>query len=334
MEMLGFGHRAVSVAAAVAMTGGCAGSQLSGATPASLPGASGVRELSAPGRSWMSPGAASGDLLYVSDINGSVYVYSYPAGKHVGTLTGFKGPEGLCSDRAGNVYVIDLPSVAVVKYAHGGTKPIDLLHVYGYYPEGCAVNAAGDLAVANYLSNPQLGPGSVTIFRKGKGMGKSYQDPSFNQYYFCGFDAKGNLFVDGTNAATTKTQLAEMAHGSTTLTNIALKQSLGPYPGAVQWDGKYVAIADGATGIVYRLKVTGSSGAVIGSVHLTGERSNLVTQFWIAGSTIVVPYGTAKRVVKRIGFWPYPEGGSATKSIDAPGGAAELFGTTLSVAKR
>ena len=334
MDTLRFVRPAVGAAVAASMLAACAGSQLSGATPASLATVAGTSALSGPARSWRSSATQNGDLLYVSDTNGKVYVYSYPAAKLVGTLVGFKGPGGLCSDRAGNVYVVDTPAVAILKYAHGGKKPIEVLHVYGYYPQGCSVDATtGDLAVANYASNPQLGPGSVTIFRKGRGMGKSYQASSFNEYFFCSFDAKGNLYVDGTNAGTTQTEFAEMPHGSTSLTDITLKQNLGPFPGAVQWDGKYVALADGTTGELYRIKVTGSTGTVVGTSRFKGDRSTLLAQFWIAGNTIVVPYGVVKRTVKKIGFWRYPAGGAAAKSIQAPAGAAELFGATVSVAK-
>jgi hypothetical protein len=314
--------RSAVVFAASAMLAACAGSQIPSAAPASLTS------------SWMSPAAQSGDLLYVSDTGGRVYVYSYPAGDHVGTLTGFKGPEGLCSDSAGDVYVIDTPAVAVFKYAHGGTKPIEELHTFGYYPEGCSVDpATGDLAVADYASNPKVGPGAVTIFRKAKGMGKSYQDSSFGEYFFCSYDAKGNLYVDGTNVGTTQALLAEIPQGSTSFANITLDKKIGPYPLTVQWDGKYVAL-QGSTRALYRIKVSGSTGTIVHTTLFKGDRSDLVAQFWIAGRTILIPYGNGRRIVKKIGLWPYPDGGVATKSIDAPRLTAELFGTTLSGAQK
>jgi hypothetical protein len=315
-------YRAVSVGAAVAALAGCAGGQVPGSASGTLPSAD----------SWMSPAARSGDLLYVSDTNGHVYVYSYPAGERVGTLTGFKGPEGLCSDSAGDVYVVDTPAVAVFKYAHGGTAPLEELHTFGYYPEGCSVDpTSGDLAVADYASNPKLGPGAVTIFKGGKGMGKSYQDPSFNQYLFCSYDANGNLYVDGTNAATTQAELAEMPQGSTSFTDITLDRNVGPYPLGVQWDGKYVAL-QGSTRALYRIDVTGSTGKVVKTMRFKGDRSDLVAQFWITGRTILIPYGNARRSVRKVGVWRYPAGGAATKSIHAPRDAAELFGITVSVA--
>ena len=43
-------------------------------------------------------------LLYVSSSD-KVYVFSYPEGKKLQTLTGLVTPSGLCSDAAGNVFV-------------------------------------------------------------------------------------------------------------------------------------------------------------------------------------------------------------------------------------
>lgn len=332
MDTVRFVRRAL-VVSAVGMVAGCAASQVPEGTQATLPDAGLASPRSHRG-SWMSPSAQSGDLLYVSDTGGRVYVYSYPAGDHVGTLTGFKGPEGLCSNSAGDVYVIDTPKVTIFKYAHGGTTPVEKIPVFGYYPEGCSVDPiSGDLAVADYASNPSVGPGAVTIFKNGKGMGKSYQDSSFGEYFFCSYDARGNLYVDGTNVGTTQTQLAELPHGSTSFTNIALDKKVGPYPLGVQWDGKYVALQT-STRALYRIKVSGSAGKIVQTTQFKGDHSDLVAQFWIAGRTILIPYGNGRRVVNKVGLWPYPDGGPASKSLKTPRLTAELFGTTLSAAQK
>lgn len=310
------------VAATAAVVTACGGSQLPSADALS------------PGPSWMTTQARSGDLLYVSDSGGRVFVYSYPAGKLVGTLTGFRTPEGLCSDAAGDVYVIDTPAVTVTKFAHGGRKPLQVLHVFGYFPQACSVDpTSGDLAVADYAGNPSLGPGAITIFSNGKGMGKSYQDPGINEYFFCAYDAKGNLYLDGTNVGTSQARFAEMPHGSTSFTNITLDKDVGKYPLGVQWDGKYVAL-QGSTRALYRIAVSGSSGHVVQTTIFKGDHSDLVSQFTIAGRTIVIPYGTDRRKVRKVGLWPYPDGGTAVKSLPPVAGVAELFSTALSVAPK
>jgi hypothetical protein len=56
----------------------------------------------------MARGAASQNLLYVSDIGtNSVDIYPYPSGKLVGKLTGFGSVAGLCADKSGDVFVVD-----------------------------------------------------------------------------------------------------------------------------------------------------------------------------------------------------------------------------------
>jgi hypothetical protein len=278
----------------------------------------------------MAPEAKSEDLLYVSDDSGFIYVFSYPEGKLVGTLAGAYGPSGLCSDKAGHVFVANTQDANILEYAHGGKNPIATLADPGYYPNGCAVDpTTGNLAVANYAST-LIGPGSVSVYSNGRPP-VTYTDPVFNEYLFCGYDDKGNLYVDGVNAGTTQTELAKLPSGKTSFTNIRLKQRIG-FPGAVQWDGTYVAIEDATTNIVYRLKVSGSAGAVVGEIRFKGPRSNLLVQFWIQGNAIIVPYGSQSRTVRMIGLWRYPAGGSPTKVLRDPA-ATELFGATVSLAK-
>jgi hypothetical protein len=115
----------------------------------------------------------------------------------------------------------------VFKFAHGGKTPIEVLHVYGYYPEGCSVDRL-----------PETWPFPTTM----------------------------------------QTQFAEMPHGSTSFVDITLNKQLGPYPGAVQWDGKYVALVDATTNVLYRVRVTGWTGTVVGMARFKGDRSNLVAQ--------------------------------------------------------
>jgi DNA-binding beta-propeller fold protein YncE len=282
--------------------------------------------------SWMAPAAAKQDLLYVSDARGTVSVFSYPGGKQVGLLKGFQSPAGLCSDASGNVFVVDTNDFHVMKYKHGGTEPIKSLWTVGYYPFGCAVDpATGDLAVANFTSQLQ-GPGSVSIFRPGQAFPSTYEDPAFNAYFFCTYDDHSNLFVDGADNGSYHTEFAELSNGSTLFTTIALDKKIG-YPGGVQWDGTYVDVQDTASRVLYRFKIAGSKGKSSGSVRFKGDLSSLIHQFWIQGQTIVMPYGPVARQVRDVGFWPYPAGGSATKSITVAH-ATELIGATISLAHK
>lgn len=334
MHAMTFAHRILGFAAGALLLAGCGGGNAIAPGQTSLlpPGITrGAHTNRA--ESWMAPEATGEDLLYVSDADGVVDVFSYPAGKLVGVLKGFASPAGLCSDPDGNVFVTDINNLNVLKYKHGGKKPIQTLVDFGHYPFGCAVDpGTKNLAVANYASTLSFGPGSLSVFVGGKGEPHSYEDQAFNAYFFCGYDSQGNLFVDGADYGSYHTQFAELAKNSSTLTNIALNQTIG-YPGGVQWDGKYMAVQDAYTHTIYRFSFSGSSGTSMGAVHIKGDKSGLLAQFWIDGKTVVLPYGTQARAVHSVGFWPYTKGGNHSQSFTAAH-ATELVGVTVSLAKK
>ena len=159
--------RALGLYAGVALLDGCG----IGATPSAAwqPLAPNAAQPVRPDRSpsWMAPGAKKDDLLYVSDVaTADVYVYSYPQGALVGTLTGFTRPAGLCVDTAGDVYVTDLFAFQIVEYSHGGTAPIATLKDQRKEPGDCAFDpTTGNLAVSN-VSSPYSDPGNVAIYKR------------------------------------------------------------------------------------------------------------------------------------------------------------------------
>lgn len=320
---------AIAVPACAALIAGCAGpSSLAPIDPSSTQAA---RVAHRSGGSWMAPGTADSDLLYVSDAKGVVDVFTFPAGAPVGELTGFQSPAGLCSDSSGNVFVVNTNGSDVLEYAHGGTKAVRTIFDGGEYPYGCAVDPKTEnLAVANYITT-KVGAGSVSIFIGAKGGGRTYQDPNFSTYYFCSYDDDGNLFVDGADANSVHTLFAELPKGKSKFTDITLDQTIG-FPGAVQWDGQYVDVGDTFGHDLYRFKIAGAKGTSAGRLGFGGDRSMLVGQFWIEGSTIVSPYGTFSRGMHKVGLWAYPKGGSPSASIDVRN-SAELVGATVSVAK-
>ncbi len=323
-------RHAIVACAAIALLAGCGGPNQAAALQMLPSSPAHVRADAS--RSWMAREAAGEDLLYVSDDSGRVLVFSYPAAKLVGTLTGFDGPSGLCSDSKGNVFVTNTGVAQIVEFAHGATKPRQTLTEFGYFPDGCAVDpSSGDLAVANYAKSPSIGPGSIAIYKDEKGTPANYTDAAFGEYFFCGYDGKHDLYVDGVNRSTTQSEFAELPNHAKSLRNIELKQSIG-YPGAVQWDGNEIALEDTSSDIVYRIKVSGSSGTVVGTTRFNDSRSDLIVQFSIQGHTIVVPFGSRRRVARSIGFWPYPAGGRPTQVVGKLG-ASELVGTTISLAR-
>jgi hypothetical protein len=289
--------------AAAALLCSCSG----GGSPALglLHQSGGVRDA---GRSWMAPDAKKHDLLYLSDESADdVYVYSWPGLELKGTLTGFDAPNGECADNAGDVFVTNEDQSEILKYAHGGTIPIKTLGDSGEYPVGCSVDSkTGDLAVTN-IDTTKGGAGSVAIYPGASGMAKTYMAPLFYYYFFCGYDGRGNLFVDGTDAGSAF-EFAELPRRGNAFRTITLDQTID-FPGGVQWDGQHLAIGDQEQPYVYEFAIRGSSGTLVGSTPL--DNTNDVSQFWIASRKIVAPdfLNNEEQIFK------YPAGGSAIKSI-------------------
>lgn len=323
---------ALGCCAAAALLAGCGGSPnaSSNAVPNAVSPNVARAASKAPARTWMSPDAKGRDLLYVSDDRGVVYVFAYPSGTLVGTIAGLSGPSGLCSDAAGNVYVTETGAQDILKFPHGARKPSATLFDFGGFPDGCAVDpTTGNLAVTNYATSPSQGPGNVLIYPSGSGNPVKYGDANFNVYLFCGYDAHGNLLIDGLNGPSTAPEFAELAHGGKNLKPVTLDTPIG-YPGAVQWDGKYFALEDVTKGNVYQFSLAKGQGTRQGTVHV-GVHSKLIVQFTIDGSTLIVPFGATPRNVRKVGFWAYPAGGSPSHVLQVAG-AVQLVGTTISLA--
>ncbi len=361
MRISDFGRYTLGFCAAFAMLAGCGGGSQSQLAPSGpfrqnsvqsrlgqlgvgvvntaggLPSAGIVRLHYRPnaGRSWMSSDAANTkDLLYVSNIDSNtVNVYSYPKAKQVGTLTAdLSSPDGICVDNKNDIWVVNNGPVgsipySVVEYKHGGKTPIATLSGI-VLAIGCSVDpTTGDLAVTNYGTGSS-GGGSVSIFAHAKGTPKVYTDSEIAHFNFCGYDPKGNLYADGTDAGQNVFHFAELPKGKKTFKNITLTGGSIYYPGMVQWDGTYVAVGDqhagGASYASAIYQTTGAGGKIVHETPLDSGGLEDIIGFWIQGSTVIGP-----NVLPRpgdVGFYKYPAGGKPTKILtkgfSAPQGSA------------
>lgn len=263
------------------------------------------------GRSWMDRAATSMSLLYVSDYNtGDVYVVSYPKGKLVGTLTGFDHPQGECVDASNDVWITNTNASQIVEYAHGGTTPIATLSDSGQYPVACSIDpTTGNLAATSIFSTKD-GQGDVAVYAGAQGNPATYTAPLILYYYFCGYDNEGNLYVDGTvGGYHVPDQVAVLPSGGSKFYDVALDQSMY-FPGDIKWDGKYVAIGDQSTALIYQFNIEGSDGLEVGSTPLSN--SSDVVGYWIDGKKVI----GADAGNNDVGYWKYPKGGKPTKIIN------------------
>lgn len=270
--------------------------------------------------------SSSSDLIYIAGVNAS-YVVSYGEGKLVGTIS--SGAVGACSDKSGNVFLVEGNQVA--EYAHGGTTPIKSLNL-GSSAAGssCSVDpTTGNLAVtlANG-SSPE-----VAVFQSASGPPTTYDDPQ--GVGFCGYDDQGDLFVDGFGS--NGIAIAELPKGGSSLTEVNLDKVLQGNPWQVQWAGSYLAVESvyGKNGTIYRLSISGSSATLVGKTKLTGARHPRAS--WINGNRILVPYGPRRNGSSKVGFWRYPVGGRASRVIGAKDLGSDLSpfnAVTISIASK
>src|ERR1700722_4048937 len=268
--------------------------------------------------SWMGRGLRSRDLLYVSNENGTVNIYRYWQHTIVGVLTNFVQPEGICSDRAGNVYIVDRHNKTISEYAHAGQKLIKILDD-PQAPWACSVDpASGDLAVANWRKE------SVAIYKDAMGTPQLYRPNDTEHFIGCAYDDRGDLLIaSAPGYYEYYSGFYYLPKGGTELIPMTLPGG-NYYSGerwvdveGVAWDGKYWVVD--AYRVLYRFKINVNA-KYVDSTALSGTYS-YVGPIAIYRKTAA---GQATQVVgttydfeshSSVDFWKYPAGGSAYYSI-------------------
>jgi hypothetical protein len=278
----------------------------------------------------MLPGTSGQDLLYLSAGTGGsgfINVYSYPAGKLVGQLTGLLEPPGECVDSSGDVFAISYANTSfnsstIYEYAHGGTSPIATLADPGV-GMGCSVDpTTGNLAVGNSYNPYYKSQGSVAVFTAAQGTPKLYYSSSVPEFGACGFDDNGNLYLQGW-LPSRQIGFAELPKSSDSIQTITLAKQIytrGYWIPSVQWDGKHMTIssfpAKGSTGelLVHRLAFAGDHANVVGTTRLKShKRVGYTGQTWIYGTSILG--AEAGGNYGKVTYWDYPKGGKFTHMI-------------------
>jgi hypothetical protein len=316
------GRKALGLALFAALIAGCDGAEKSTSVlPQGTMNNRGTARWMT-GKSWMLPEAKHEDLLYTSDDEADVLVYSYPRLTLVGQLSGFGtvATEGLCVDNKGDIFVpsgLSNESGYVYEFSHGGISPIATLDDPGW-GAGCSVDPrTGNLAVANYFSpnDPPYYHGDIAIYADAQGTPTTYTSPYIYWYWWAAYDDKGDLFVDGNGYGANGFPLAELPAGGTTFDDITLNKTIDVF--SLQWSKRHLIISggEGAPDVlnIYRVAVSGTKGTIVGTTslrtHKVGYDGN--GQFWIQGNRII----GAGRNHLVLDLWRYPSGGSVLRKI-------------------
>ena len=286
-----------------------------------------------PAKSWASPelkathhGKAA--LIYVPD-GTEVDLYVYKSGKKLGAAGGFYGASYSCSDKKGDVYVVD--GQTITQFAARTLTVTKTLTDSNGLPVGCAVSPVNnDLAVTTF-------DGGVSIFPNGTGSPVQYVGTELT--WPAGYDPKGNLFAEGEEGNCSGICLEELPHGGSSWEILSFDQAID-FPNAVQWDGKYLGVGDQESGgqyvtAIYRTRVSGTTATKRGTVTLSDSCYKDYTDVvgWAGYSK--KPNGVAgKPVTQLVGTnlwcttmkaWSYPKGGGPAARPPYQGGVPVII---------
>ena len=307
------------ISAATLLLAGCGGSQPPIGTPGAVHQATAVKHVA--------KASGSSDLLYVSSSGGDVFVYSYPQGKLVQTITGFYAfaAPAVCVDSRGNVFIASITNPTsrankIYEYAHGASQPFATLSDTGW-ASGCSIDpVTGDLAVANQYdeSNPYNAHyGSLAIYKAASGKAKTYFTDS-PYIGLCSYDGQGALYLWLANNDDVKLARFSRGHFKTVHLGVTI---YGGSPSAaftpmLQWDGQNMTISSHKAlhepVQIYRLQITGLHAKVVGTTSLETKHGRLESLSWIQGDQVlsVGSFGGPG-----VGVWAYPGGGQPTQEI-------------------
>ncbi len=299
----------LSVGATLGVLTACGASQQplgqTGGMPPSVPG------HAAHGGSGASPEAKSDDLLYAIGSQNVVYAFTYPGGKPVETLTGLDSPSGLCSDKNGNVWIVNSGSREIVEYAHGGKTPIKTLSDPNFSPGWCSVDpTTGNLAAVGSDESSA----AIAVYVGAQRSPLVYSVP-FETASYCGYDNKGNLFVDGYSHNSVTTGFGELRKGATKFKRLEMRDHFAT-PGGVQWDGKYITLGGSYADApdIYRFDIRGDRAVQISSHRLNDL--HFLNAFWIQGSRVVATDLFGQGPYKTLYFYAYPAGDNPVKTVE------------------
>jgi len=174
-------------------------------------------------------------LLFVSDDSfNDVFIFTMPAMQLKGTLTGFSEPQGMCSDKQGNIWVANTGTLQGLKYSRTGQLLGSVSDPNGP-PVGCAVNPAnGDLVLTDIFGNS--GAGGIEVYHNGSGSPTRYTNPAQYEYFFAAFNDDGDLYVDGFSYPSFTFTISELPNGSSTMHTVPISGGSLHFPGGVNWD--------------------------------------------------------------------------------------------------
>lgn len=265
-------------------------------------------------------------VVAVSDFAGSFIDIFKEDGTVLATLTGVSFPEGITTDRMGNLYVCNAGGGDILTYAAGfQTPPTSITTGDGQCANVAQRNNGAFLAVVIIVGDG--GTGGVSFYRNGNHVGFA-TDPNILEAFNGAFDHDGNFYFDGLNQSD-EIFVAEIAHATTggrTVQYLTTGNSI-EFPGDVKvTNSGLITIGDQDAAAIYSYNPPsgGSLGSPVDTTVLSGSGDAVTYAYKVHNRNLYA----ADAVNLDANEWAYPAGGSAENSFAVPG-ASEPLGTAV-----
>jgi hypothetical protein len=233
-------------------------------------------------------------------------------------LSGFAEPQGMASDRQGNLYIADTENGQIQVWANGFGGPPTLWADPGQFPADVDVRNNGAFAAVTNIISQEDAPGSVSLYKNGSIIA-TVTDPAFEEVFFGAFDATGSFYFDGLNTSG-EVFVAVIAHANTggrTVQYLSTGNALA-FPGGVQVNNNgTISVDDQENFAVYTYNPPsgGSLGSPISTTSLGGSEDPVTFAFKIHNHNLYTAdvAGVANE-------YSYPAGGNPTNVISVSGG--------------
>jgi hypothetical protein len=278
--------------------------------------------------SFMDSNAVRKPLIFVSDAaNGVVDIYPQ-AGKNqkmVGQITGLTQPQGIATDKSGDLYVANTNSSDVLEYAppYTGAPKMTISDPHEF-PADVAISSDGVVAVTNICSAPKcaLDSGNVELYAKGSTKScATVSDSSFNftRVMFGEFDSTGELYIDGMNGGyQTSFGLVTGGCSATAITYLNYVYTVS-FPGGIQIDkAGHIAFSDQYNHIVdtFNPPVNDAFGTPVSTTPLNGSTFPIGIAILASDTSLYAADSGGSGVAEE---YKYTAGGKASNTIAAGG---------------
>ncbi len=268
----------------------------------------------------------SAPVGFISDINTNQVYEIDSTGTVCATLTGFSEPQGMATDKSGNLYVANTTASNILEIQPSSGNVIATYSDPGEYPtDVCVANNSGNFAVPA-IETTSGGAGNIALYTAGNTSGPTgtASGSTYTSPRFCAFDKQMNAFafddydLFNTGAINAGAILPGNYTGTKNIVPINLSNSL-TFPGGVQVNTANQLVIDdqgsGSGGTLYTYSQSGLNFTVSATTSLT-QSIDPVTFAFGPGSTLAL---TADASLAAAQLYKYPAGGPPVLTVPLSG---------------